>query len=258
MTAIDALIFAQSARPGRVKTRMCPPLSPEQAAELYASSLAATLELVSACASLTARVVVSPDEDATIVAAMLRPGASIGPGATRSPGRDAVPVDPQGPGDLGARLRRAVAAAAGRGSAGVILLGADSPTLPWPVLDEAASSVRNGGFVIGPTDGGGYYLLGLPLGGVGLTVEGIQAASLPPGVDALFTGIGWSSDRVADQTRERAAAHGIALHELQPWYDLQRPEDLARAMGDLEGASANHRPAAAHLAALLRKLTSHG
>ncbi|RJP36085.1 MAG: glycosyltransferase [Phycisphaerales bacterium] len=290
MTAIDALIFARFPQAGQVKTRLCPPVSPAEAAALHSACLIATLELVRSTDTLRPRVVVTPDEAVEAMASLIGdagkagrsravapdpvagPGADDTPssrgrsilprtadlGADGTPGSDLletggardVPVDPQGAGDLGERLWRAVAAASARGSRGVILIGADSPTLPWPLLDEAAGLVRRGRNVLGPTEDGGYYLLGLSLGACSLTVE--RCTAPPPDAAALFTRIDWGTESVARQTRERARASGLELVELAPWYDIDRPEDLAWAWRDLADPAAQHRPAAARLAELLR------
>ena len=62
-----------------------------------------------------------------------------------------------------------------------------------------------------PAEDGGYVLVGL--------------RQPQPG---LFQGIDWSTERVMAQTRQRAHALGVALHELAPLWDVDTPDDLAR------------------------------
>lgn len=195
---------------------MVPPLTPDEAAELHVASLFAVCERVAEASTLDSRLVVTPDERVDDL-------------------RDITPRHvseawPQGDGDLGQRLTRATYQAFQEGAGGVILLGADSPTLPTDLLDQAVASLSKHDAVLGPCDDGGYYLLGLrqPLA-------------------ALFECIGWGGDQVADQTRQRAAAAGIDLQQLPTWYDLDRVDDLARAARDLANTADPSRPFAGAL-----------
>ena len=70
--------------------------------------------------------------------------------------------------------------------------------------------------VLGPAEDGGYYLLGMKQAHAG-----------------LFADIDWSTDRVAAQTRARAAALGLPVIELLPWYDVDEPATLRRLLREL-------------------------
>ena len=70
--------------------------------------------------------------------------------------------------------------------------------------------------MLGPAEDGGYYLIGMK--------------SADP---ALFSDIAWSTETVAAQTRERAAARGLELVELDPWYDVDDSAALERLLRDL-------------------------
>jgi len=74
---------------------------------------------------------------------------------------------------------------------------------------------------LGPTEDGGYYLLGV---------------SRPAW--ALLEEIPWSTSEVARVTRERAARAGISLAELEAWYDVDDEETLRRALADSNPRSA--------------------
>ena len=117
---------------------------------------------------------------------------------------------PQPEGDLGARLQAATAAAFGRGAAAVFLIGGDCPELNETRLRSAAAALADHEAVMGPARDGGYYLLGMRA----------------PRLD-LLRHITWSTARVAEQTRERAAAAGIPLAELESLADVDTAEDWA-------------------------------
>lgn len=181
---------------------MVPPLTPDEAAALHRASLLAVCERAFDSTQHKTIVVGTPDERVNDLSVLMA---------------DTVTECwPQGDGDLGQRLARATDRAFTRGADGVILLGADSPTLPAHVLSDAAASLVRHDAVLGPTDDGGYYLL-----------------ALRRRQPALFERIDWGGAQVADQTRQRATAAGLDLHELPSWYDLDRFDDLIRAAPDL-------------------------
>lgn len=214
------LIFAKYPQPGRVKTRLVGRLSPVEAAEIHRASLLAVCETVTACGGLDVTLVVTPDDRATTLG-----------GIVPDPLHDCWP---QGDGDLGVRLTRACMRAFDDGTGPVILLGADSPTLPIAYLQDAVDRLAEHDVVLGPCDDGGYYLLGL-------------GRPIP----RLFEGIDWGTEDVAAQTRKRAIEASVDLHELPRWYDLDRYEDLVRAAGDLRSMTDASRPAAIALRRLI-------
>ena len=213
MSQTVVLIFAKYPTAGAVKTRMTPPLSGEEAAELHEACLRMVCENVASVSTLEMKLVVTPDDRAIDLA--------------RRVGLHEADAWPQGDGDLGDRLSRAVVRAFNGHARSVLLLGADSPSLPIGKLHEAIDALDDHHAVLGPCADGGYYLLGL-------------SAS----TSALLTGIDWGSDYVADQTRRRADEVGIDLHEVSKWYDLDRFEDIARARRDLMDVELSDRPMA--------------
>ena len=220
MSRITALIFAKYPEPGAVNTRMVPPLTPAEAAALHGASLVAVCERIAGVGSVDARLVVTPDERADV---LLRVVADY-----------VAECWPQGNGDLGRRLTRATQRAFEIGASGVLLLGADSPTLPMSYLTDAVAALSEHDAVLGPCDDGGYYLLGM-------------RRRLP----ALFDRIDWGGPDVADQTRDRAAAIGVNLNELPTWYDLDRFADLQRAARDLVDVANVAKPASMALRDLI-------
>lgn len=123
--------------------------------------------------------------------------------------------------DLGARMRAALEVVL-RTHRRVLLIGTDCPALTPGVLGNAAALLDGGQppAVFVPAQDGGYVLVG-----VHAQSSGDRAVLL----DALFIGIAWGTDRVMSRTRERLAERGVDWAELPALWDLDRPEDLARA-----------------------------
>ena len=202
MSPTAVVVFAKAPRAGAVKTRLCPPLSPAAAARLYRCFLLDTLDRVQAVGSITPVVAYAPRRARGFFAAT-RPG---------------MLLLPQGGGDLGARMARVVERLLARGFAAVVILGADSPTLPLSHLRAAIrlldSATADG--VIGPSEDGGYYLIGL-------------RGPCP----VLFAGVSWGTGRVLAQTLAKARRAGRRLRLLPRWYDVDTVADLRRLAGEL-------------------------
>jgi hypothetical protein len=123
----------------------------------------------------------------------------------------AVALAPQPDGDIGARMLAAVIAA----GSPVLVIGSDCPALAPGHLRTAAVLLRGGiDAVMIPVDDGGYVLIGL-------------RRPQP----ALFTGIAWSTDTVAAETRRHMARLGLSWREPARLWDLDRPQDLPRLQG---------------------------
>ena len=195
---------------------MVPPLSPEEAADLHLASLRAVCEQLRTVIELERVLVATPDDHASKLAALI--------------GKNFGEVWPQGDGSLGRRMCVAMERAFRAGTEAVLLLGADSPTVPKGYFKDAVSALDEHDAVIGASHDGGYYLLGM-------------RRPMP----FLFEGIEWGSPRVAEQTRERASEAFIDLTDLPEWYDLDRFEDLRRAQDDLSRMELSQTPSAAAL-----------
>ncbi len=194
------LVFARSPEAGRVKTRLSPPLPPDEAAAVYEACLRDVLALA---ARERGRLAVWVDG---------------GPAAHAYFARafPVVPAEPQSADDLGARIEDAFRRNFDEGAERVVIVGADAPTLPESCLHDAFDFLAEVPVVLGPALDGGYYLVGL-------------RRSAWPAAGALFRDIPWSTAEVLRRTGERADAAGLELRLLPAWYDIDRPEDLARA-----------------------------
>jgi len=191
-------VMAKVPATGAVKTRLCPPLTLPQAAGLARCFLQDRVDQLLTLDGADALVAFAPSEREAELAALL-------PARVRR-------VAQAGP-DLGARLDRLLTDLLAEGYVGAAAVDADSPTLPSDYLREACRHLRGGAVdvVIGPSEDGGYYLIGL-------------RAPAP----ALFRDIEWSTPTVLDETLARARRLGLRLALLPPWFDVDRGEDLAR------------------------------
>jgi hypothetical protein len=111
--------------------------------------------------------------------------------------------------DLGGRMADAFARAFPRGASRVALVGSDAPSLSRETVVRALSALAAADVVLAPSGDGGYSLIAL-------------GAPRPE----LFTGVEWSTPRVLEQTRARAAAAGLAAGEIEPLPDVDTLEDL--------------------------------
>ena len=176
-------IFVKQPLPGRVKTRLCPPLTAAEAAAFYAVAQEETV----------ARLAAGP------WAVTLACAGAEAYFRDRFP---QLPLLPQGEGDLGDRLLRTATALLTAGGP-VVLVGSDAPDLPFSLIDEAFRALAGVDVVTAPATDGGYVLIGL--------------RRLQP---QLFAGIPWSTPGVLACTRRRAADAGLSWRELTPWEDV--------------------------------------
>jgi rSAM/selenodomain-associated transferase 1 len=197
------IVMVKAPRAGAVKTRLTPPLSGAQAAALaacFAQDTAAAVRRV------VPEVIVAYD-----------------PPDGRGQLQDLLADDKllwleqRGDG-LGERLTAAAARAAALGRGPVVIVGTDSPTMPPTFVERAFASLSSGesDVALGPTEDGGYYLVGLrePFGG-------------------LFRNVEWSTPRAYAQTAENVARAGLRLLELPRWYDVDTPADLLRLRDEM-------------------------
>ncbi len=196
-------IFSKRPRPGAVKTRLCPPLSPVQASRLAEGMLEDVVARCSKRVSFRTVLVSAPAEDLDWF---------------RSRFADVAHVSQQGEG-LGARLARFFGQALGADeNRSVVVVGSDQPMVSTETMVEAHRRLEKGAdLVLGPDAGGGYYLVGLR-----------------EPRDWLFTQVRMSSDSMYDETLELARGRGLAVESLSRGYDVDVGEDLERLRADLD------------------------
>ncbi|WP_116951802.1 TIGR04282 family arsenosugar biosynthesis glycosyltransferase [Jiangella endophytica] len=187
MNQTHVLVVAKEPVPGRVKTRLCPPLSPAQAASVAAAALADTLEAVARCGA-----------DRRILALAGRPGPWLPAG---------FEVVPQVRGPLGLRLAAAWSHAGGPG----VQIGMDTPQVTPSMLDAALGLVAGGDSrtaVLGPAEDGGWWALGLRRWRRG-----------------VFHGVPMSTAQTAARQRDRLRALGLAVTDLPVLRDVDTADD---------------------------------
>lgn len=191
-------VFAKPPVPGQVKTRLAARLGDASAAALAGAFLADTWQL--ATSFIWARAILATT-DATW-------------GDRELLGQAEIWL--QGEGDLGERMERIARAALARAEY-VILIGADSPGLPPRLLEQARSALTQVDAVLGPSDDGGFYLLGL--------------RRCP---DGLLRELPWSAPTTLAATRARLEACGLWTGTTDGWFDVDLPEDLERLQSYLD------------------------
>lgn len=188
------MLFAKQPLAGQVKTRLQPQYTPVQAAEIGEILIRETVKL--AALNWTGQIYLcgAPSTDHPLFHELAR-------------SFDVSEID-QGGGDLGERMQRAmVHGIAVHGAAA--LLGCDVPHCPHEVLHRAHAILANGGNALGPTEDGGYYLIGL------------TAARAE-----LFADIVWGGADVCATTLERARMVGVRFDMLPTLRDIDTPADV--------------------------------
>ena len=194
------IIFAKAPIPGEVKTRLCPPLDPDEAASLHGTLVMDAIERTKGLQGITLYVAGTPDLAHPFFKVMEgRYGARL--------------LSQRGP-DLGSRMKQAIQDAFDQGAKEVILTGTDLPTLPRAHLIEALKLIESHDAVLGATADGGYYLIGL--------------GRMAP---ALFEGIAWSTGSVFAETKKKVEAAGLSLGLLPECRDLDTLDDLKAFIG---------------------------
>jgi rSAM/selenodomain-associated transferase 1 len=192
---------------GRSKTRLCPPLRPDECAGLSACfirDLASTIRALAETDDVTGYAVYTPIGSENALRALL-------------PEHFRLLV--QSEGDLGARLRNGITDLLAAGHEGAILVNSDSPTLPLTILRDAVRACRRGdAVVLGPALDGGYTLVGL---------------SKPHA--HIFADIPWSTPQVYRLTVERARAIGVPVIDVPQWYDVDDEYTLRLLQAEFAG-----------------------
>jgi rSAM/selenodomain-associated transferase 1 len=192
--------FARLPVPGAVKTRLQPQLSAEEACVVHGELM--LLTATSLMGSELGKGELWLDRPGThpVVSHCLALGLA-GPLLQRGE-------------DLGERMARALCDGLARAER-VLLVGSDCPALDPSYLAAAVAALDDSELVFGPAEDGGFVLVG--------------ARRVPPG---LFSGIDWGRDDVLAQCLRQLQELGEGAAQLEPRWDVDRPEDLRRWRGD--------------------------
>lgn len=207
MSSVAVAIICKTPIAGASKTRLSPPLRPEECAALSACfirDLARTIDSLAADGDVTGYAVYTPQGTEAALRRLL-------PAKSR--------LLPQCEGDFGARLLRATTDLLDAGHDGALLLNSDSPTLPRSILRAAVDAVRReDNVVLSPALDGGYTLIGL---------------SKPHA--RVFEDIPWSTSAVHARTIERAREIGRPVINVPGWYDVDDEASLRMLEAELRG-----------------------
>jgi rSAM/selenodomain-associated transferase 1 len=194
------VVMAKAPRPGTVKTRLTPNLSPEAVTAFYCCLLDDSLALVRSLGDVEVAIM-CPEPDVNVLAQLA--------------GKEVSVVAQKGEG-LAAGLTSVFAHFTEGHQRRAIAFNSDSPHLPRSVLEDAFTTLAKHDVVVGPTDDGGYYLVG-------------AKASRP----ALFASDGMGTSSALERLLSRARALELSVGFADPFYDIDVADDLTRLAAEL-------------------------
>ncbi len=189
------IIFAKAPVPGQVKTRLCPPLTQDEAASLHGSMVMDVVEHTRSLREFDIYLACTPSMDHPFFQTLAA--------------RHRLQLCEQVGEDLGQRMDHALTTILNRGYKHALLVGADIPNLSGHTYKQAKDMLQSKDVVFGPTKDGGYYLVGMKI----------------PNPE-LFANISWSTDRVLTQSQAQAEKLGLAMSLLEPEHDIDTFDDL--------------------------------
>ena len=205
------IVVAKRPSPGSTKTRLVPPLSPKQAARLYRCMLLDTLEAMQQVSGVDHVVAYAPDEARAYF-------GDLAPSGYR--------LVPQSGETLGERLDTVLRAHLENGYAQAVVMNSDGPTLPIDYVQQAFEELSKTGVdaVLGPSEDGGYYLIGLK-----------------SPCSRLFD-VTMSTATVLEETLSLARELQLQTACLPIWHDVDTPDQLQRFVREVAELPADRVP----------------
>jgi len=198
------VVFAKAPMEGEVKTRLCPPLTPDEAASLHGSLVMDLLEKCQAVKGCDRILAASPTSQHPFFKAM--------------EARFKVKLWEQTGETLGARMAKTFQEGLVSAYQALVIVGTDIPELAPRMVTQAITALRDHDVVLGPTFDGGYYLVGLR-----------------KYVPEIFLDIPWSTDQVCELTEQHIQRLGLSMARLPTLRDIDTIEDLQAMIRDLKG-----------------------
>ena len=195
------IVFTRYPQAGATKTRLIPVLGPQGAADLQRRMTAHVMTEVQSLAENRAVGIEVRFEGGSAKRMQDWLGTS-------------CEYRPQGRGDIGARMHRALADAFREGAERGVLIGSDIPDIRSDILQAAFDHLQTVDMVLGPATDGGYYLIG------------IRRSAWDLAGTELFDAVPWGTDQVLAVTREKIDSLGLGLILLETLSDVDRPADL--------------------------------
>ena len=202
------VVYARVPVEGQVKTRLGPRFGGRLALRLHEAMLGDTLDRMREASAGLATLWLSWGGRAPV------------PGALEDVTRG-LSFEVQTEGSLGDRMQRTIRARLEEGFGQVVLLGSDAPHLPAERIPEAFAALEGADVVVGPSEDGGYYLIG-------------ARADHP----RLFEQVPWGTSDVLAITRRRIVELGLRHVDLPAWYDVDNPADVLRLSRDARALEA--------------------
>lgn len=203
LTQKNALaIMLKAPLPKRVKTRLCPPLTDEDALELYKCFLRDIFARVCRLKEIDIFAAYTPLGKERLVRQVI--------------GKD-VPLVLQRGFSLGERLANLFRTLFIKGYKKVVVIGSDSPDVPLEYIKTAFDEIDKAKAVFGPTEDGGYYLAGMDRFN-----------------EEIFKGIPWSTNRVLEKSLEACSRAGLKTSLLPKWYDVDTFNNLKELVKNKE------------------------
>lgn len=215
------ILFARDPVPGTVKTRLLPLLGTEKTYQLYMRFLRDSIAKIQQTQGADMYIGVTPSNESGFF--------------SRFDGENGPEIFVQQGADLGEKMKNAFMRSFEAGYERVVIIGADSPSLPVDYIQNALGSDKP--LQLGPSTDGGYYLIGMA----------------PPLVD-IFQDVNWGSDKVLRETLARITEKGADLELLPIWYDVDRPEDLRFLKTHLQLMARSGQPVSGETGAFLETL----
>ncbi|MDX1762910.1 MAG: TIGR04282 family arsenosugar biosynthesis glycosyltransferase [bacterium] len=194
MNPCAILIFAKEPRPGKVKTRMTPPWSPEEAAQLSLCFIRDTLEAVSKVSGVDCYLYFTPRESRPVFQGIVP---------------ETCTLVPQKGASFTERCAHSVADAFLRGYARIVQIGTDTPHIKAGFLEAAIALLSDHDMGFGPTRDGGYYVLSLNRPAV-----------------TLYEGVQMGGKEVFARMMANAVRLGLKVQRLEESIDADTHEDL--------------------------------
>lgn len=193
------IIMAKVPRAGNVKTRLQPFLSAEQCISLSEAFLEDAIEKAKKSTDILI-IAFSPAEEREYF--------------DRFSDENLILIEQNGA-DLGEKMFNAFEFAFQKNLDSVVMIGTDSPTFPGDYLKQAFEFLHTSDAVLGKTEDGGFYLIGL--------------RKLD---EFIFNNVEWSSPQTFHQTVQNLEKLQFSLQELPLWYDIDEPQDLEKLRKD--------------------------
>jgi rSAM/selenodomain-associated transferase 1 len=200
------VIMAKEPLVGLTKTRLCPPLTLDEAARLYEALLRDSISLAYGLEGIDLAIAVTPPESIAYFKRISPPDTLL------------IPVECI---DIGDCLTQVLGNLLKMGYPSALAFNADGPSVPKGYIQAAVGLLDECDVVLGPSEDGGYYLVGMK--------------QLHP---EIFVGATWSTSKVLNQTLTKIQELGLEAELLPPWYDVDTAADLERMRSEL----ANLRP----------------